>query len=59
MLFYKEIESAVGKLKLVASPNALVAVLWEEEPPDRVKLEPMTVAPQQPILVETERQLSQ
>jgi methylated-DNA-[protein]-cysteine S-methyltransferase len=60
MLFYKEIESAVvGKLKLVASPNALVAVLWEKEPPDRVKLEPMKVAPQQPILVETERQLSQ
>jgi methylated-DNA-[protein]-cysteine S-methyltransferase len=58
-LFYKQIESAVGKLKLVASPNALVAVLWEEEPPDRVKLEPMKVAPQQPILVETERQLSQ
>jgi methylated-DNA-[protein]-cysteine S-methyltransferase len=60
MLFYKEIEAAVvGKLKLVASPNALVAVLWEKEPPDRVKLEPMKVAPQQPILVETERQLSQ
>jgi hypothetical protein len=27
-LFYKEVESPVGKLKLVASSNALVAVLW-------------------------------
>jgi len=58
-LFYKEIESPVGKLKLVASANALVAVLWEQERPERVKLEPMKVTPQQPILVETERQLSQ
>jgi len=58
-LFYKEIESPVGKLKLVASANALVAVLWKQERPERVKLEPMKVTPQQPILVETERQLSQ
>ncbi|HET8563116.1 MAG TPA: glycosyltransferase, partial [Candidatus Binatia bacterium] len=38
-LFYKEIESPVGKLKLVASANALVAVLWEQERPNRVKLD--------------------
>ena len=37
-LFYKEMESPVGKLKLVASANALVAVLWEQERPNRVKL---------------------
>ena len=58
-LFYKEIESPVGKLKLVASANALVAVLWEREPPNRVKLDTATLAPQQPILLETERQLSE
>ena len=58
-LFYKQVESPVGKLKLVASANALVAVLWKQERPERVKLEPMKVTPQQPILVETERQLSQ
>ena len=56
-LFYKEIESPVGKLKLVASANALVAVLWERERPNRVKLDTATLAPQQPILLETERQL--
>ena len=58
-LFYKEIESPVGKLKLVASSNALVAVLWERERPNRVKLDTMTLAPQQPILLETELQLAE
>jgi methylated-DNA-[protein]-cysteine S-methyltransferase len=58
-LFYKEIESPVGKLKLVASSNALVAVLWERERPNRVKLDTMTLDPQQPILLETERQLAE
>jgi methylated-DNA-[protein]-cysteine S-methyltransferase len=58
-LFYKEIESPVGKLKLVASSNALVAVLWKRERPNRVKLDTMTLAPQHPILLETERQLAE
>jgi methylated-DNA-[protein]-cysteine S-methyltransferase len=58
-LFYKEIESPVGKLKLVASSNALVAVLWEREEPNRIKLNAATLDPQQPILLETERQLSE
>ncbi len=56
-LFYKEMESPVGKLKLIASAHALVAVLWEQERPDRVKLDPPKLAPDHPILVEAERQL--
>jgi methylated-DNA-[protein]-cysteine S-methyltransferase len=56
-LFCKEIESPVGKLKTVASTNALLAVLWEQERPNRVKLGPLKFDPQQPILIETERQL--
>jgi methylated-DNA-[protein]-cysteine S-methyltransferase len=58
-LFYKEMESPVGKLKLVASANALVAVLWAYERPNRVKLGPMKLARQHPILLETERQLGE
>jgi methylated-DNA-[protein]-cysteine S-methyltransferase len=58
-LFYKEIESPVGKLKLVASAKALVAVLWEQERPDRVKLPALKLDAQQPILLEAERQLSE
>ena len=56
-LFYKEIESPVGKLKLVASTKALVAVLWEQERPNRVKLDISKLDPRHPILLETERQL--
>lgn len=58
-LLYKEFESPVGKLKLVANSNALVAVLWERERSNRVKLDAATLAPQQPILLETERQLAE
>ena len=53
-LFYKKMKSPVGKLKLVASSKALVAVLWEQERPNRVKLDT-----QHPILIEAERQLSE
>jgi methylated-DNA-[protein]-cysteine S-methyltransferase len=58
-LFYKEIESPVGKLKLVASANALVVVLWPRESPNRIKLDTATLDPQQTILLETERQLAE
>jgi methylated-DNA-[protein]-cysteine S-methyltransferase len=58
-LYYKEIKSPVGKLKLVASSKALVAVLWEEERPNRVTLGMMNLDPQQPILIEAERQISE
>jgi methylated-DNA-[protein]-cysteine S-methyltransferase len=59
MLSYKEMESPVGKLKLVANANALVAILWERERPNRIKLAMLKCNPQQPILVETERQLQE
>jgi methylated-DNA-[protein]-cysteine S-methyltransferase len=58
-LFYKEMESPVGKLKLVATSNALVAVLWERERPNRVKLDAMNLDSSHPILIETERQLTE
>jgi methylated-DNA-[protein]-cysteine S-methyltransferase len=58
-LFYKKIKSPVGELKLVASSKALVAVLWEPERRNRMKLDTPKLAPEQPILLETERQLSE
>jgi O-6-methylguanine DNA methyltransferase len=58
-LFYKEMKSPVGKLKLIASAHALVAILWERERTDRVKLDAPTFAPEHPILIETERQLTE
>lgn len=58
-LFYKEMASPVGNLKLVANANALIAVLWEKERPDRVKLGATHLDPRHPILIETERQLTE
>lgn len=58
-LSYKEMESPVGKLKLVATSNSLVAVLWEQERPNRVKLDAMNHDSRHPILIEAERQLTE
>jgi methylated-DNA-[protein]-cysteine S-methyltransferase len=56
-LFYKEMKSPVGKLKLVASAKALIAVLWEKERPNRVKLDTAKLHLNHAILLEAERQL--
>ena len=55
----KTIESPVGKLKLVASDEGLVAVLWENDRPSRVRLAEMTENNQHPVLVKAERQLGE
>jgi methylated-DNA-[protein]-cysteine S-methyltransferase len=58
-LFCKEMESPVGKLKLVASADALVAVLWEGGRPNPVKLDIMNLDPRHPLLIAAERQLTE
>ena len=40
---YKIVNSPVGKLKLVAKGTGLVAILWENERPNRVRLGEMGV----------------
>jgi methylated-DNA-[protein]-cysteine S-methyltransferase len=58
-LAYKTIDSPVGRLKLVASDKGLVAVLWENDKPNRVRLGAMVADQRHPILLDTERQLEQ
>ena len=58
-LFYKFADTPVGKLKLVASDQGLVAILWENDRPHRVRLSELVENPQHPILIETERQLAE
>ena len=58
-LYFKEIKSPVGKLRLVATDKALVAVLWEKEKVGRVRLGEMQAAPEHPLLTETEKQLKE
>jgi len=54
-LFFKYMPSPVGVLRLVAHDQALVAVLWENENPKRVRLAELVEHNQHPILLETER----
>jgi methylated-DNA-[protein]-cysteine S-methyltransferase len=58
-LFYKPMASPVGELKLVAEKNALVAVLWDNERENRVRLGAMTSDPGHPLLIEAQRQLEE
>lgn len=57
LLSYKYINSPVGQLKLVANENALVAVLWDNENPKRVRLAELVEQTEHPILLKTEQQL--
>jgi methylated-DNA-[protein]-cysteine S-methyltransferase len=58
-LAYKKMSSPIGELKLVASDNGLVAILWENDSPRRVRLGEMVEDGQDPVLAETERQLKE
>jgi O6-methylguanine-DNA--protein-cysteine methyltransferase len=58
-LSYIYMDSPVGQLRLVASTEALVAVLWDCETPNRVKLATLVEDPEHPVLVATKVQLEQ
>lgn len=58
-LFFTEMDAPVGKLKLVAHDQALVAILWEVEIANRVKLDDLIRDDQHPILLQTQQQLSE
>ena len=58
-LSFMEMASPVGLLKLVAHDTALVAVLWENEDPKRVRLAELVEDKKHPILLETQKQLNE
>ena len=53
------IPSPVGELKLVASDVGLVAVLWEQDRPGRVRLGAMVEDAGHPVLVTAARQIGE
>lgn len=55
----KRMASPVGVLTLVATDHGLAAILWEDDPPRRVRLDVRGAQPDHPVLVETERQLEE
>ncbi|WP_180066346.1 methylated-DNA--[protein]-cysteine S-methyltransferase [Acinetobacter sp. YH12129] len=58
-LSYQFLDSPVGQLKLVAHETALVAVLWENENPNRVRLAALVEDRQHLILLKTAQQLNE
>jgi methylated-DNA-[protein]-cysteine S-methyltransferase len=56
---YKMTPSPIGNLKLVASDKGLVAILWENDNPRRVRLGELALSNDHPILLKTERQLKE
>jgi methylated-DNA-[protein]-cysteine S-methyltransferase len=56
---YKTMDSPVGRLTLVATDDGLAAVLWENDRPNRVRLDINAEENDHPRLVEAERQLRQ
>ena len=58
-LYSKEIDSPVGLLKLVAHDQALVAVLWENESPNRVRVATLIEDQNHPVLLNTQQQLTE
>ncbi|PJD95785.1 MAG: glycosyltransferase [Parachlamydia sp.] len=59
LLKYKIIKTPVGLLKLVVSDQALVAILWDNEKLNRVRLDQMIEDRKDPLLLETEKQLNE
>ena len=58
-LSYIYMDSPVAQLQLVANETALVAVLWDCEKPNRVRLATLVEDPQHPVLIEARRQLQE
>lgn len=58
-LYHNFYKSPVGELKLIASNQGLVAVLWENDSPRRVRLSQTEHSDEHPILQETRQQLAE
>jgi methylated-DNA-[protein]-cysteine S-methyltransferase len=59
MMTYKYMHSPVGRLTLIASDKGLAAILWENDNPGRVHAKAEVENNNNPVLVETERQLNE
>lgn len=58
MTYRTTLPSPVGTLTLAASDTGLIAILWENERPGRVRLGGLVDRRDHPILIETARQLA-
>ncbi|MBA2368392.1 MAG: methylated-DNA--[protein]-cysteine S-methyltransferase [Candidatus Protochlamydia sp.] len=59
LLKYKIIQSPVGSLKIIVSEKCLLAILWDNEKFNRVRLDQLTEDEDDSIILETEKQLNE
>lgn len=57
--YYKTTKTPVGKLTLISNATALVALLWERDDPNRVRIPNLKLGKRHPILLKVERQLKE
>lgn len=57
--YHKKMKSPVGELKLITSDKGLVAILWEDDDPERIKIGETIEDNSNPTLLQTERQLAE
>jgi methylated-DNA-[protein]-cysteine S-methyltransferase len=56
---YKMVDSPVGRLTLVGSDAGVAAILWNNDRPERVRVQMVAEDAGHPVLVEAERQLKE
>jgi methylated-DNA-[protein]-cysteine S-methyltransferase len=59
LLKYKIMNSPIGSLKIVIRENKLIAILWDVEKPNRVRLDKMVEDNHDSLILETEKQLNE
>lgn len=57
-LWFQHMPSPIGQLKLVADKEALVALLWQDDAPLRVRLAEAKPCDTHPVLLETQAQVT-
>ncbi len=57
--FFKFVSSPVDELKLVASDKGLTAIVWADKQPNKTKVPLARENPKHPMLLRTEKQLSE
>ncbi len=57
--YFKDMDSPVGRIRLIASEKGLSALLWENDNPKRIKIPSYSEKTDHPVLLETEKQLNE
>lgn len=57
--YFKDMDSPVGRIRLIASEKGLSALLWENDDPKRIKIPSYSEKADHPVLLETEKQLNE